>query len=107
MSAMEELHWFTLVLPTIPNFLLNTIDSITAYLSGVLLSILEATGAIKTVTLGGDVADLGTGTVAAGYQNFLICIEMFFASIALRYAFPYQIYQEKQDERGKNMNCIL
>lgn len=31
------------------------------------------------------------GTVSAGYQNFLICIEMFFASLALRYAFPYQV----------------
>ena len=31
------------------------------------------------------------GTVSAGYQNFLICIEMFFAAIALKYAFPYQV----------------
>lgn len=31
------------------------------------------------------------GTVSAGYQNFLICIEMFFAAIALRYAFPYHV----------------
>merc|ERR1712037_981060 len=27
-----------------------------------------------------------------GYQNFLICIEMFFAAIALRYAFPISVY---------------
>merc|ERR1711894_267304 len=33
-----------------------------------------------------------SGTVAAGYQNFLICIEMFFASIALKYAFPISVY---------------
>lgn len=33
------------------------------------------------------------GTISAGYQNFLICIEMLFASIALRAAFPYQIYK--------------
>ncbi|VDN17986.1 unnamed protein product [Dibothriocephalus latus] len=32
------------------------------------------------------------GTVAAGIQNFIICMEMFFAAIALRYAFPYLIY---------------
>jgi hypothetical protein len=32
-----------------------------------------------------------SGTVAAGYQNFLICIEMFFASIALKYAFPISV----------------
>ena len=33
-----------------------------------------------------------SGTVSAGYQNFLICIEMFFAAIALRYAFPVSVY---------------
>lgn len=32
------------------------------------------------------------GTVSAGYQNFLICIEMLIAAIALRYAFPHQVY---------------
>ena len=35
---------------------------------------------------------LTAGTVAAGYQNFLICIEMFFAAIALKYAFPISVY---------------
>merc|ERR1711934_1278605 len=30
--------------------------------------------------------------ISAGYQNFLICIEMFFAAIALRYAFPISVY---------------
>lgn len=33
-----------------------------------------------------------SGTVSAGYQNFLICIEMLFAAFALKYAFPYHIY---------------
>ena len=31
------------------------------------------------------------GTISAGYQNFLICIEMFFAAIALKYAFPISV----------------
>lgn len=31
------------------------------------------------------------GTVSAGYQNFCICLEMLFAAVALRYAFPYQV----------------
>merc|ERR1711899_238234 len=35
---------------------------------------------------------LSAGSIAAGYQNFLICIEMFFAAIALRYAFPISVY---------------
>ena len=36
------------------------------------------------------------GTVAAGYQNFIICIEMFFAAIALRFAFPYDLYAQQE-----------
>lgn len=34
------------------------------------------------------------GTVSAGYQNFLISVEMFFAALALRYAFPYQVQND-------------
>lgn len=36
---------------------------------------------------------LPSGTVAAGYQNFLICIEMCFAAIALKFAFPVSVSQ--------------
>lgn len=54
--------------------------------TGVLLAILEKAEVIKGNP------NLNTGTVSAGYQNFIICVEMFFASVALRYAFPYQIY---------------
>ena len=32
------------------------------------------------------------GSVSAGYQNFLICVEMLMAAIALRYAFPISVY---------------
>lgn len=71
-----------------------------SFWQGVLLSLLEAMGAITPVSVGGtDSENLGSGTVAAGVQNFLICVEMLFAAIALRYAFPYQIYQEKQPDR--------
>ena len=31
-----------------------------------------------------------------GYQNFFICIEMFFGAIALRFAFPSNIYKDGQ-----------
>ena len=51
-----------------------------------LLAILEKAEVIQGIE------ELNTGTMSAGYQNFIICIEMFFASVALRYAFPYQIY---------------
>uniref|UniRef100_H2ZNX9 Transmembrane protein 184B n=1 Tax=Ciona savignyi TaxID=51511 RepID=H2ZNX9_CIOSA len=74
-----------------------------SFWQGLLLSILEATGAITPVSVGGSAAEvLGIGTVAAGIQNFIICIEMLFAAVALRYAFPYQIYQEKQSDKVGN-----
>lgn len=45
------------------------------------------------------------GTVSAGYQNFLICIEMFCAAVALRYAFPYRVYSQGcvTDARGRTV----
>ena len=60
---------------------------------GVMLAILESLKVIRPV-IGEDGVkeDLSTGSVAAGYQNFLICIEMFFAAIALKYAFPISVY---------------
>ena len=75
-----------------------------SFWQGFLLSILEASGSITPVSVGGtseEIHTLGTGTVAAGIQNFIICIEMFFAAIMLRYAFPYSIYKEKLVERGE------
>lgn len=58
-----------------------------SYWQGVLLAILEKVGILRPYT-----ADAPPGAVAAGYQNFLLCIEMLFAAVALRYAFPYEIY---------------
>ncbi|KFO20075.1 Transmembrane protein 184A [Fukomys damarensis] len=63
---------------------------------GLLLAILERCGVIPEVqAIGG--TRVGAGTLAAGYQNFLICIEMPFASVALRYAFTCQVYAEKKN----------
>lgn len=56
---------------------------------GVGLAILEKAGAISPIVDSG--VTTSTGTVSAGYQNFFICVEMLFAAIALRYAFPYQV----------------
>jgi len=63
---------------------------------GVLLAILGMIGIIHPV------ADIGEGTVAAGYQNFLICVEMFFASIAMHFAFPHRRYCSPNDRCGIN-----
>jgi Organic solute transporter Ostalpha len=57
---------------------------------GVLLAILEKGGVISSI-VDPEGKTTTVGTVSAGYQNFFICIEMLFAAIALRYAFPYQV----------------
>lgn len=62
--------------------------------SGMLLAILEKCGAIPKIN--SPEVSVGEGTVAAGYQNFIVCIEMFFASLALRHAFTYRIYMDKR-----------
>lgn len=58
---------------------------------GVLLAVLEKAKFIDPV-IDSSGQPTSAGTVSAGYQNFLICIEMLFASLALRAAFPYEIY---------------
>lgn len=58
--------------------------------AGVGLAVLEMVGAISPI-VDSDGNATSAGTVSAGYQNFLICVEMLFAAIALRYAFPYQV----------------
>ena len=48
---------------------------------------------------------LQSGTVAAGYQNFLICIEMFFAAIALKYAFPIAVSSIRHHRNHMDQRC--
>jgi len=50
---------------------------------GYILPMCDANGTLKT---------LEAGAISAGYQNFLVCIEMLLAAIALRYAFPISVY---------------
>uniref|UniRef100_A0A672KBS3 Transmembrane protein 184B-like n=1 Tax=Sinocyclocheilus grahami TaxID=75366 RepID=A0A672KBS3_SINGR len=71
-----------------------------SFWQGMLLAILEKCGAIPRIN-SPDVS-VGEGTVAAGYQNFIICIEMFFAALALRHAFTYKVYMDKRlDIQGR------
>ncbi|XP_003416541.2 transmembrane protein 184A [Loxodonta africana] len=67
-----------------------------SFWQGMLLAILEKCEVIPEVQAI-DGSRVSAGTVAAGYQNFTICIEMLFASIALRYAFTCQVYSEKEN----------
>jgi hypothetical protein len=75
-----------------------------SFWQGVMLAVFEKANVISPV-----IDSIGhatsAGTVSAGYQNFLICIEMLFAAIALRYAFPYQVYAAGcvTDSRGRSV----
>lgn len=67
---------------------------------GVLLALFEVIGIIQAVDTGSSSYKLSAGSVAAGWQNFIICIEMFFASIALRIAFPHTTYVSPLSSNG-------
>lgn len=70
-------------------------------LAGMLLAILEKCGAIPKIHSAR--VSVGEGTVAAGYQDFIICVEMFFAALALRHAFTYKVYADKRlDAQGRS-----
>lgn len=67
-----------------------------SFWQGMLLAILERCGIIPEVQIIDD-HEVRAGTVAAGYQNFFICIEMLCAAIALRFAYPSQVYVERNE----------
>jgi hypothetical protein len=71
-----------------------------SFWQGFLLAVLGATSAIDPVFDKNGNEIIGRGTVAAGYQNFLICIEMFFAAIALRFAFGVSAYIDAHTVSG-------
>ncbi len=64
--------------------------------AGVLLAILERSGVINNMYSEMGEIVVVEGTVAAGYQNFIICIEMLFAAIALHSAFPHNLYAQQE-----------
>ncbi|XP_037047502.1 transmembrane protein 184B-like isoform X1 [Bradysia coprophila] len=74
-----------------------------SFWQGVGLAILEKAEVISPIVSDG--ATTSAGTVSAGYQNFFICLEMLFAAIALRYAFPYQVYAQScmTDVHGRSV----
>jgi len=94
-----------LLMPFEPVLKFCTVKSVIflSFWQGVLLAVLERAEIIDPIVDNG--LPTSAGTVSAGYQNFLICIEMFFAAIALRYAFPYQVYAQGcvTDSHGRSV----
>lgn len=76
-----------------------------SFWQGVLLAILETMGIIAPIYGPDGTPSTNAGTVSAGYQNFLVCIEMGFAAVALRYAFPVTVYAQNcaTDSRGRTV----
>lgn len=73
-----------------------------SFWQGFLFAILQKVGYLKPLS-----PKMSTGALAAGYQNFFISIEMFFAAIAFRHAFPYEIYCYSNDRHSSvNMQSI-
>uniref|UniRef100_A0A915Q333 Nuclear transcription factor Y subunit n=1 Tax=Setaria digitata TaxID=48799 RepID=A0A915Q333_9BILA len=63
-----------------------------SFWQGFLLAVLGSTSAIDPIYDAEGHEVISRGTVAAAWQNFLICVEMFFAAVALRYAFSISAY---------------
>ncbi|XP_076451157.1 transmembrane protein 184B-like [Babylonia areolata] len=63
-----------------------------SFWQGVVLAIFEKSGVISPIFMEDGETRVGVGTVSAGWQNFFICMEMFLAAIALRFAFPHSVY---------------
>ncbi|XP_063790668.1 transmembrane protein 184A [Pseudophryne corroboree] len=97
-ATKELLHPFEPVL----KFLTIKAVIFLSFWQGMLLAILERCGAIPEVQIING-KPVGAGTVAAGYQNFIISIEMLFAAISLRYAFTCQVYREKKENSTANV----
>ncbi|XP_048487470.1 transmembrane protein 184B isoform X6 [Plutella xylostella] len=78
-----------------------------SFWQGVALAILEKAEVISPIIDAHGVPTTA-GTVSAGYQNFLICIEMLAAAVALRYAFPASVYAHahRDPHRSVTMQSI-
>lgn len=75
-----------------------------SFWQGFLLAILEKAGVINPLYSEEGLKTAGVGTVAAGYQNFIICVEMLLAAIALRFAFPYNLYAQETVTHGRTVS---
>lgn len=72
-----------------------------SFWQGVALAVLETMGFIQPILDEHGFHQTEAGSVSAGYQNFLICVEMLLAAIALRYAFPISVYVNEACVNGQ------
>lgn len=86
-----------LLAPYEPVWKFLTVKSIIflSFWQGCLFAILQKLGYLTPFS-----PDMSAGAVAAGYQNFFISIEMLFAALAFRFAFPYEIYCYRTDRHS-------
>lgn len=76
-------------------------------LIGVALAIMELVKLIPKVYSVNNNQELRSGTVAAGWQNFLICIEMLVAAVVLRYGafiFVFNLAATYRDYQYRGMS---
>ncbi len=66
-----------------------------------ILAVFEKTGVIKTNNT------IAAGTIAAAYQDFIICFEMLIAAILLRFAFPFSAYRHQRSLEEKGQGIAL
>jgi len=77
-----------------------------SFWQGVALSIMEASGMIQPIHSDDGSYTTTPGTISAGYQNFLICIEMLFAAVAMKYAFPISAYLTESAAGGRSSGGV-
>jgi len=77
-----------------------------SFWQGVALSIMEASGMIQPIHSDDGSYITSPGTISAGYQNFLICIEMLFAAVAMKYAFPISVYLTDSAAGGRSSGGV-
>lgn len=84
-------HWLHPIRP-VPKFLSIKAVVFLTYWQSILITLLVSAGVIHATDL------VSVDNVAAGIQDFVICIEMFLAAIAHRYAFPISDFEDPQAE---------
>jgi len=71
--------------------------------AGIVLAMLERAKVLNPIYIHNGTVIISVGTVAAGHQNFIICVEMVFASACLWFAFPKSVYE---DGKAKSVESL-